>query len=111
MNERGGIGIGGIIVLAVIGFWLYGSVTGGDDSSSEPWRNPAVEENERTVGDPAVHRRIARMTDCTKLQREFDIADENHRRESRAGNIDVMLIVSSYMSAADDRMRQIGCYG
>lgn len=44
MNERsgGGIGIGGVIVLAVIGFWLYGSVTGDDEPASEPWRNPTV---------------------------------------------------------------------
>jgi hypothetical protein len=47
-------------------------------------------------GNPDVYDRLLSMTDCSKLQDEFDIADENK-------NI-------GYMSAADQRMKEIGCY-
>lgn len=48
-------------------------------------------------GNPDVYNRIASLTDCSELQREFDIADSNNQTD--------------YMKAADERMREVGCYG
>lgn len=47
-------------------------------------------------GNPDVYDRLLKMTDCPTLQNEFNIAEENT-------NI-------GYMKAADQRMREIGCY-
>lgn len=57
------------------------------------------------VGNPDVYNRIASLTDCAELQREFDQADAN-----RAISDDPS-IQTEYMKAADDRMEEIGCYG
>lgn len=45
------------------------------------------------------------MTDCAALQREFDQAEEN-----RAISNDPS-IQTAYMTAADNRMEEVGCYG
>lgn len=47
-------------------------------------------------GNPDVYDRLLKLTDCPALQDEFNIAEENT-------NI-------GYMKAADQRMREIGCY-
>ena len=53
--------------------------------------------------DPSVVSRIKAETNCSALQREFDIADAN-RAINGARSV-------AYMKLADDRMREIGCYG
>lgn len=50
-------------------------------------------------GSNLVYQRIAAETDCSELQRTFDVAD-------RDGGI----TGASYMDAADRRMRTLGCY-
>lgn len=57
------------------------------------------------VGNPAVFARISSLTDCAALQDEFDVADGNRRfgADNRAQ--------LAYMDAADERMRELGCYG
>lgn len=68
-----------------------------------------VFENERTIGNPAVYERIAGMTSCTALQAEFDIAGDNTDRiQDEGGDAS---IPRSYMDAAHNRMREVGCYG
>jgi len=55
-------------------------------------------------GSPDVYARIASLTDCSALQQEFDQAEAN-RSISRDPSIQ-----TSYMVAADERMREVGCY-
>lgn len=40
MNQQGGIGAGGIIVLVVVGLWLWGSITGDDDREGDTSDEP-----------------------------------------------------------------------
>lgn len=51
------------------------------------------------VGNPEVLERIGGMEDCTALQQEFDTADASSGEAATA-----------YMKAADERMREVGCY-
>lgn len=81
--------------------------TSGCGTSDSP--STAVDNNERTVGNPAVYARIDSMTSCTSLQREFDIAGDNTDAAHASG--DDATIPMSYMNAADNRMREVGCYG
>lgn len=82
---------------------------GSDDDLNRSTTDPAVLENERTIGNPAVYERIAGLTSCTALQQEFDIAMDNaEARQPGDANREVSL---SYANAADTRMQEIGCYG
>jgi hypothetical protein len=60
-------------------------------------------------GNPAVYERINAMTDCEALQREFEIADANHRRDLYDGKLDAAEVDTLFMRAANDRMEQQGC--
>jgi hypothetical protein len=62
-------------------------------------------------GSPAVYAEIDRLTDCSALQEKFDIADANHTIDVDRGSNALARIDTSYMKAADARMREIGCYG
>lgn len=59
-------------------------------------------------GNPEVYRRIGGMTDCAALQAEFDQADEN--RGNQPAGSEQAEWSTNYMMAADDRMREVGCY-
>lgn len=63
-------------------------------------------------GNAEVYQRIEALTDCAALQREFDLAETNHGREIAAGpsRLAFAQIATSYMQAADKRLRDIGCY-
>jgi hypothetical protein len=67
--------------------------------------------NAPRTGNPAVYERIASETDCAALQHEFDTADVNHTRDLGRDRLDLADVDVAYMNAADDRMREIGCYG
>lgn len=56
-------------------------------------------------GSPAVYAGIAAEISCTALQASFDRAEATHQRGGSWGPIG-----TSYMEAADTRMRTIGCY-
>lgn len=71
--------------------------------------DPAIENNERSTGNPAVYARIESSTNCTKLQREFDTAMDN--AEAREPGDPYRDLSLSYARAADNRMEEIGCYG
>lgn len=58
-------------------------------------------------GSPAVYERIAALNDCTALQRELEIALGNYDPKNAPTSASPQL---SYAKAADDRMREIGCY-
>ena len=61
-------------------------------------------------GRAEVYERIAALTDCAALQREFDQAETNGRAARARGDLDLSRISTSYMEAADKRMREAGCY-
>jgi hypothetical protein len=60
-------------------------------------------------GDPRVYAAIASNTDCAGLQDSFDLADQNHTLAIQAGNMRLAEMTLSYMQAADDRRRALGC--
>ena len=64
--------------------------------SSAPQLKTTADFVKEFGGNPDVYDRILKMTECPALQEEFNIAEENT-------NI-------GYMKAADQRMREIGCY-
>ena len=82
--------VGGLVLL--IGMALFGTLIG----------DPAPPE-----GD-LVHDRIAAMTDCDQLQRQFDIAADNNERATPGTSQHRRTL--EYMTAADDRMEELGCY-
>lgn len=94
--RNGCLGVLGLGVLLIV----LGQLVGGSGGATP---TPA--------GNPEVYARIAAMTDCAALQQSFDTAFENHGRDRARGRHDLAVISTAYMGAADDRMRQIGCYG
>ena len=59
-------------------------------------------------GSYEVYADLASSTDCAYLQSKFDIAETNHRRDIARGS-SLAVVSSSYMKAADERMKEIGC--
>lgn len=59
-------------------------------------------------GDPEVYRRIESLSNCAELQQEFDTAMDN--AEAREPGDDLRAVSIDYAEAADDRMKEIGCY-
>lgn len=55
--------------------------------------------------------RLNASTDCAALQEEFDLAERNADAARARGRLDLAQAGTYYMSVADDRMREIGCYG
>lgn len=90
-------------LLATLG--LAAVLTGCSGTSSDP----AVENNERTTGNPAVIARIENSTSCTGLQREFNTAMDN--AEARQPGDPMRDLSMTYARAADNRMEEVGCYG
>lgn len=104
------IGIFGIIAILVVVGWLVNSFNGDDDGgSSDTTALGGARPEPARPGSPDVYRRIASLTNCAKLQREFDIAADNADRLHDAGG--TAPVPLAYMDAADDRMRSLGCYG
>lgn len=59
-------------------------------------------------GDRDTYTKILALTDCKLLQAEFETAYSNSQRET-AGTPQHKWAVG-YMTAADDRMKEVGCY-
>jgi hypothetical protein len=60
-------------------------------------------------GSADVYSRIDAETDCKNLQNEFDMAQANHKRDLNSGAVDLDKVDTSYMEAANARMRELGC--
>jgi hypothetical protein len=60
-------------------------------------------------GDPAIYSRIDALTDCRALQGELDAAEARHRAAINRADTSHAEVETSYMSAAQERMRQVGC--
>lgn len=63
---------------------------------------------EERPGNPDAYARIESHTDCATLQQEFDQAMALH--EVNEAGTDRAVVATSYAGAADDRMRELGCY-
>lgn len=79
---------------AVVGAWIVNQAVAGKDDTPR--------------GNPAVHERIAGETDCAEVQSEFDVASDRATRYAGSPGAKDAL---SYMNAAMDRGRELGCPG
>jgi len=59
-------------------------------------------------GNRDVYVEILSLTDCVKLQEQFDIASQNNERETPG--TPQFKWTTGYMVAANDRMEEVGCY-
>jgi hypothetical protein len=107
-----------VVVLVVAALCVIGSVIGavnllggGSETPSQPSHAATTAAKPATTppGDQAVYARIAGMTDCAALQKEFDTAATNHDADLKRGTLDLAKISTAYMQAAQDRMRAVGC--
>lgn len=100
--------VGGTIIgLATDGDEKAANVTPAITATSKP---PAATPTPTRVGHPDVYARIAAQTDCAVLQKEFDAAEANHKRDMERNRVDLAEIDRSYMEAADARMKEVRCY-
>lgn len=60
-------------------------------------------------GAPEVYSRINGLTNCAALQAEFNTAAAAHARDTARGRTDLAEIDTSYMEAAEGRMKTLGC--
>lgn len=73
-----------------------------------PTLTPAETYLDQYGGMLEVYQRILTLTDCTALQNEFDQADKNLKLQ-QPGTEQYQWGIG-YMNAADQRMKDIGCY-
>lgn len=89
-----------IVIVTAMLFVAIVKVVGGSGSSSASTSRP---------GASSVYRTITATQDCSKLQVMFDTAADNTDREPTGSRL--REVTESYMTAIDDHMRSIGCYG
>jgi len=92
------------VFLALLVLFLF-MLACGSSGSTIKTVNDYVEE---FGGNPDVYNRILSMNDCASLQGEFDQAFENS--EIQEPGTDQHQWSVGYMTAADDRMKALGCY-
>jgi hypothetical protein len=76
------------------------------DRPCDRWLHPAAPA--AAPGNPAAHDRINSLTDCAALQAEFDTASASFDRVAKGTAESAAAI--GFMTAADARMKQVGCY-
>ena len=86
----------------------FTNVPGGDNELGGNDPPPSNSYISRYGGQATVYSRIATMTGCTALQAEFDKAAANNDR-AEPGTAEHKWTLG-YMTAADDRMRDLDCY-
>lgn len=64
---------------------------------------PTTKPNKYGPGNPAVYERIASETDCATLQKDFDTAEANHRRDVERGTPEFAKMGTGFMAAATPR--------
>jgi len=77
-------------------------------SSATPKLFTANDYMEEYGGNPNVYADILSMNDCANLQIQFDLADKNNEREEPGTPARRWTL--GYMTAANNRMEEIGCY-
>jgi hypothetical protein len=104
-------------VFAIVLCSLLAACSTTTDETNQPSEQPKTTSapKPKTIqakrpGNPAVYARIAKMTNCSSLQEQFEFAAANHDRDIDRGAVDLAVIDTEYMSAADDRMRELMCY-
>lgn len=86
-----------LIVAALVAAVALAAWGGGKDNPERP-------------GSAAVYAEIAAETDCARLQEMFTTAADNAERLQDADRFTDARVPMGYMDAADDRMRDVGCY-
>ncbi len=110
-NETGGIvrkvlffGLAGLMVMGIA------AASGSDSGGSSPGRR---------AGSATVYGEIAAETSCSSLQATFDRGEATSKRAGRVPDATAFEgargarwseVGLGYMDAADNRMREIGCY-
>ena len=88
------------------------SITQPTAASSSPTlvstESPVAKYLEEYGGAERAYLEILTSTDCAFLQEKFDVASDNNKRETPG--TEGFKWTLGYMTAADDRMREIGCY-
>lgn len=59
-------------------------------------------------GNREVYAQILFMTDCAKLQEQFDLASQNNLLETPG--TPAFKWTTGYMTATDNTMKEVGCY-
>ncbi len=96
-----------IILLAVaLAFYVINQLS---ISSSPPAQaSPADKYMNDYGGERSAYEEILSLSNCSQLQEKFDTASANNARE-QAGTKNFK-VTTGYMVAADDRMKEVGCY-
>lgn len=106
-----------LTAVVLVGVVIAAGASGGEDDESATATTTTTttvatttttEAEEGRPGNPTVYQRIETTEDCTVLQDEFDTAMENvERYPAGSPQRDVPM---EYAEAADERMRDLGCY-
>jgi hypothetical protein len=97
------------MIAFVVGLLLILVLTGCDDRGRSTRPTTTTTTTTTTVSDPVINQ-IAGMTSCADLQARFDVSYEAHQHASSNNTLDAMRTMTARMTAADNRMREIGCY-
>ena len=73
-----------------------------------PPKNQVETYMEQYGGEPGAYAEIITLTDCKALQAKFDTAANNNGRESPGTKL--FKATLGYMKAADERLKELGCY-
>jgi len=76
--------------------------------SSAPKPKTADDYIKEYGGSANVYQTILALTDCAELQNQFNTASGNNARE-QAGSTNFKATLG-YMTAADERMKELSCY-
>lgn len=99
-----------LVGVVLLGFVLQ-LMTGSERTEPQPVQQAPVTTATTLPGNAQVYADIANATDCRTLQAMFDGAEQTHSRPGAAATgTPWSEIGTSYMRAADERMRAIGCY-
>lgn len=79
-----------------------------EPTEAEPTATGAAESGDELPGDYAEI--IASESDCSDLQEIFDTADNAAQGRRDAGDVEEAEQFTAVMVAADERMREVGCY-
>jgi hypothetical protein len=96
--------VGLVAVAAVVVFVAVLAASGyGDDSPG------GIRSSSAPVGAAPVYNEIASTSSCVRLQEMFDTADRNNNREEPGSYL--FEVTLNYMTATNDRMDELGCFG
>ena len=116
MDERRGSGprvVAFLLIGLLVGLWaLNAGPVHAPARVVEVGVDPAVATHSymaRFGGSEQVYDRISNTSDCGVLERDLELAT-NHKEQAKSGSVERSWTVG-YITAAGDRMAEIGCAG